>query len=373
MPLEVIQLLRQSSVPIIKALFEFPLTKTGHLHIGPDSSNYNGNLNMLPDDLAKANINLSKLDDCRNGLVSQTRAQQTVATYFRFSLMDLLHKLTNGAPHFVRCIKPNDFKLPMNFNRDKIVEQLAYTGIMETIKIRQMGFSHRLPFAEFLRRYSFLVFSFDERIVANRDNCRLLLVRLGMDGWALGKTKVFLKYYHIEYLSRLYSDQVDKIIRVQAYARRWLAIKRAEKERWHVARSVLIMQKYTRGWLARKKMSQVKQQSRVNDVTIHGQQAHYHYHQMPVAILSSSSNGNNKREEQGSSSPTSSQQQVKRRAIEQDSFYRERLQSKQSPEKAAILIQKCKPFFSHNQLARYLARGWARGWVGGWFEGFEGW
>lgn len=57
-------------------------------------------------------------------------------------------------------------------------------------------------------RYCFLAFGFDERVVANRDNCRLLLVRLKMDGWALGKTKVFLKYYHIEYLSKLYEDQV---------------------------------------------------------------------------------------------------------------------------------------------------------------------
>lgn len=57
------------------------------------------------------------------GLVSQTKAQQTVATYFRFSLMDLLHKLTNGYPHFVRCLKPNDMKQPMTFGKEKILEQ----------------------------------------------------------------------------------------------------------------------------------------------------------------------------------------------------------------------------------------------------------
>ena len=44
-----------------------------------------------------------------------------------------------------------------------------------------------------------------------------------MDGYALGKTKVFLKYFHLEYLSKLYEKQIRKIIRVQAVVRRWLA------------------------------------------------------------------------------------------------------------------------------------------------------
>lgn len=58
------------------------------------------------------------------------------------------------------------------------------------------------------RRYSFLAFGWNERVAPTRDNCRLFLLRLKMDGWALGKTKVFLKYYHTEYLSKLYETQV---------------------------------------------------------------------------------------------------------------------------------------------------------------------
>ena len=33
---------------------------------------------------------------------SQTRAQQTLATYFRYSLIELLKITLNGAPHFIR-------------------------------------------------------------------------------------------------------------------------------------------------------------------------------------------------------------------------------------------------------------------------------
>lgn len=105
--------------------------------------------------------------------------------------------MVSGSPTFVRCIKPNDARKPNFFESSKVITQLRYTGVLETIRIRQHGFSHRILFSDFLKRYCFLVYAFDERVFANRESARLLLIRLKMDGWALGKTKVFLKYYHI--------------------------------------------------------------------------------------------------------------------------------------------------------------------------------
>lgn len=95
--------------------------------------------------------------------------------------------MVSGTPQFVRCLSPNDIKAPKSFDSNKIMKQLKYTGVLETIRIRQHGFSHRILFAEFLKRYCFLAYSFDERVVANRETCKLLLIRLKMDGWALGK------------------------------------------------------------------------------------------------------------------------------------------------------------------------------------------
>lgn len=51
-------------------------------------------------------------------------------------------------------------------------------------------------------RYKFLAFDFDETVDMTKDNCRLLLIRLKMEGWLIGKTKVFLRYYNVEFLSR---------------------------------------------------------------------------------------------------------------------------------------------------------------------------
>ena len=72
-------------------------------------------------------------------------------------------------------------------------------------------------------RYQFLAFDFEETVEMTGENCRLLLLRLKMEGWMLGKSKVFLKYYTEEYLSRLYEDQVRKIVKIQSVMRAVMA------------------------------------------------------------------------------------------------------------------------------------------------------
>ena len=42
-----------------------------------------------------------------------------------------------------------------------------------------------------------------------------------MDGYALGRTKVFLKYYHIEYLAKQYERQIRCQIRNASFSS-WL-------------------------------------------------------------------------------------------------------------------------------------------------------
>lgn len=71
-------------------------------------------------------------------------------------------------------------------------------------------------------RYKFLAFDYDENVELTGDNCRLLMIRLKMEGWTIGKTKIFLKYYNEEYLSRLYETQIRKIVKVQSILRGFL-------------------------------------------------------------------------------------------------------------------------------------------------------
>ncbi|XP_061511174.1 myosin-IIIb isoform X2 [Anopheles gambiae] len=252
LPAEIIQLIRQSQYDMIRFLFQCPITKTGNLYSAIQDTGSRQNVPSFIKVDTKEKFN-------SRGLASQSRAQQTVATYFRYSLMDLLQKMVTGTPQFIRCIKPNELKAAKSFDAAKVLKQLRYTGVLETIRIRQHGFSHRFTFADFLRKYCFLAYSFEERVVSNRESCRLLLVRLKMDGWALGKSKVFLKYYHVEYLSKLYEEHVRKIVLVQACVRRWLAKALYKREKQRVALSAVTLQKHVRGWLTRRRMRILKE------------------------------------------------------------------------------------------------------------------
>lgn len=253
---------------MVRFLFQCPMTKTGNLYSALQDSDTKQKLVKVDTKVCGRRIvymvitiiiiHFQERSNSR-GLASQSRAQQTVATYFRYSLMDLLQKMVAGSPQFIRCIKPNEAKEARKFESAKVLKQLRYTGVLETIRIRQNGFSHRFPFADFLKRYCFLGFTFQEKVVANRENCRLLLVRLKMDGWALGKSKVFLKYYHVEKLARLYEERIRKVILVQALARRWLAKRLCRKKKRELAESVVTLQRHVRGWLTRRRFEKAKE------------------------------------------------------------------------------------------------------------------
>ncbi|XP_021363725.1 myosin-IIIb-like isoform X3 [Mizuhopecten yessoensis] len=271
LPGDVLNMLRASSNEVVRALFQTPLTKTGNLASGSIASS----LRSTPSSSAisspastssyvsvmsyNKHQQTSGMGGSRiysalgSASASMTRIQQTVATYFRFSLMDLLAKMVAGTPHFVRCIRPNANKHPDDFNSEKVTIQLRYTGVLETTRIRREGYSHRIPFADFLRRYHMLSFRWDERVPHTRDSCYTLLDRLGMDHFALGKTKVFLKYYHIEQLARQYEAYHRKVITLQSVIRSWHARTLYYRNKWQREKAATLIQSRFRGFVIQRK------------------------------------------------------------------------------------------------------------------------
>lgn len=57
---------------------------------------------------------------------------------FRTSLADLVERLNACAPHFIRCIKPNDLQRKSLWDEALVKRQLQYSGVLETIKIRKV-------------------------------------------------------------------------------------------------------------------------------------------------------------------------------------------------------------------------------------------
>ena len=54
--------------------------------------------------------------------------------------------LTHANPFFIRCIKSNADKAPCQFDNTIVLQQLRYTGMLATVKIRQSGYNYRLTF-----------------------------------------------------------------------------------------------------------------------------------------------------------------------------------------------------------------------------------
>uniref|UniRef100_A0A915IU69 Myosin motor domain-containing protein n=1 Tax=Romanomermis culicivorax TaxID=13658 RepID=A0A915IU69_ROMCU len=72
-------------------------------------------------------VNVDQVEVLRNSL-------------FKQSLHELRRTLNATTPHYIRCIKPNDKKLPFNFCVLRTVEQLRACGVLETIRISASGF-----------------------------------------------------------------------------------------------------------------------------------------------------------------------------------------------------------------------------------------
>ncbi|RXM29315.1 Glutamate decarboxylase 2 [Acipenser ruthenus] len=224
LPADIILLLRSSENDLIRKLVTNPLTKTG-------------NLAHTKGKVVSTN---------------QTHTSPRSPNSTKYSLMDLLSKMVAGQPHFVRCIKPNNDRQASKFDREKVLVQLRYTGVLETAKIRRQGFSHRILFANFIKRYSVLAFRSNEDPPVSPETCAAILEKAKLDNWVLGKTKLFLKYYHVEHLNLMLKEMIDRIVLVQACVRGWLGAKRYRKMQEKREQSAVVLQSAYRGHKVRK-------------------------------------------------------------------------------------------------------------------------
>ncbi|XP_018306562.1 unconventional myosin-IXa isoform X1 [Mycetomoellerius zeteki] len=116
----------------------------------------------------------------------------TVSAQFQQSLHSLMDTLNQANPFFIRCIKSNANKIPNEFDEETVQRQLRYTGMLETVRIRQAGFNVRLTYEEFIQLYRMLL---PKGLLSSQSDVRdfLLTLNLNRDNYQLGTTKVFLR------------------------------------------------------------------------------------------------------------------------------------------------------------------------------------
>ncbi|XP_066240978.1 myosin-IIIa [Saccopteryx leptura] len=275
LPTDIVLLLRSSENSVIRQLVSHPLTKTGNLPHSKTKNIINYQLRT-----SEKSINLTKGEPgetTRHARETTNMKTQTVASYFRYSLMDLLSKMVVGQPHFVRCIKPNNERQARNYDKEKVLLQLRYTGILETARIRRLGYSHRILFANFIKRYHVLCYKWSEEPAVSPDTCAAILEKAGLDNWALGKTKVFLKYYHVEQLNLMRKEAIDKLILIQACVRGFLGSRRYQKIQEKRKESAIIIQSAARGLLVRKQRKETINTKNTAVTTIQTQDQEFDY------------------------------------------------------------------------------------------------
>ncbi|XP_069067462.1 myosin-IIIa [Pleurodeles waltl] len=252
LPADIVLLLRSSENHLIRQLVTNPLTKTGNLaHTKTKGAiAYQVRSPQKPTSRGKVEF----MDTIHHPRETTNMKSQTVASYFRYSLMDLLSKMVAGQPHFVRCIKPNNDRHANRYDREKVLIQLRYTGILETARIRRQGYSHRILFANFIKRYFLICYKSNDLPPVSAECCAAILEKANFHNWALGKTKVFLKYYHVEQLNLMIKESVDRIVLIQACVRGWLGARRYRKLQEKREESAVKIQSVARGYLIRKKI-----------------------------------------------------------------------------------------------------------------------
>uniref|UniRef100_A0A671YXQ8 non-specific serine/threonine protein kinase n=1 Tax=Sparus aurata TaxID=8175 RepID=A0A671YXQ8_SPAAU len=266
LPADIVVVLRTSENKLLQQLFSSPLTKTGNL--ATSRARVTAASRSLPPQLGSGRTKVDTMEMMRHPEETTSMRRQTVASYFRYSLMDLLSKMVVGQPHFVRCIKPNDDRQALRFCKERVMVQLRYTGILETVNIRRQGYSHRITFEEFVNRYYYLAFRAHQMPETSRENAVAILQRAKLEGWVLGTTKVFLRYYHVEQLNLLLREVIARVVIMQAYTKGWLGARRYRKEREKRSRGAVVIQSAWRGHVARQNLKQIKKEREVAAVRI---------------------------------------------------------------------------------------------------------
>ncbi|XP_001369869.2 myosin-16 [Monodelphis domestica] len=160
---------------------------------------------------------LFKEEEAAAGSKKQKRGSSfmTVSNFYREQLNKLMTTLHSTAPHFVRCIVPNEFKQSGVVDAHLIMHQLACNGVLEGIRICRKGFPNRLQYPEFKQRYQVLNPNvIPQGFVDNKKASELLLGSIDIDinEYKIGHTKVFFRAGILAKLEDMRDERLAKIM-----------------------------------------------------------------------------------------------------------------------------------------------------------------
>jgi len=170
---------------------------------------------------------------------SSKQRPTTAGFKIRTSAQALITTLSACTPHYIRTIKPNETKKPLDWDAQRVQHQVKYLGLLENVRVRRAGFAYRAPFDRFVARYKKLSDKtwgvWGEWTGDMREGCQHICIATQLDQkqWQLGKTKIFIRHpeslFYLEECLERYD--YEKAALIQKAWRLWKGKKKALEQR----------------------------------------------------------------------------------------------------------------------------------------------
>ncbi|XP_072989878.1 myosin-12-like isoform X2 [Typha latifolia] len=172
----------------------------------------------------------------------------SIGTRFKQQLQALMETLSTTEPHYIRCVKPNAVLKPGIFENFNVLNQLRCGGVLEAIRISCAGYPTKRTFDEFIDRFGMLapdlIDSSDEKAV-----CSAICDKMGLKGYQIGKTKVFLRAGQ---MAELDARRTEVLANAARLLQRQIRTHLTRKEFIILRKASIQLQKFWRARLARK-------------------------------------------------------------------------------------------------------------------------
>ncbi|KAJ4719701.1 Myosin [Melia azedarach] len=189
---------------------------------------------------------------------SKSSKFSSIGSRFKLQLQQLMETLNSTEPHYIRCVKPNNLLKPAIFENANVMQQLRCGGVLEAIRISCAGYPTRRPFFEFINRFGLLA---PESLEGNYDEkvaCKKIMEKKGLQGFQIGKTKVFLRAGQMAELDARRAEvlsnaakTIQRRIRTHIARKRFIAMRQA----------TVVLQSLCRGRLACKVFDSMKKEA----------------------------------------------------------------------------------------------------------------
>ncbi|XP_048812295.1 unconventional myosin-IXa isoform X6 [Lagopus muta] len=172
----------------------------------------------------------------------------SISAQFQASLNKLMETLGQAEPYFVKCIRSNAEKLPLRFSDSLVLRQLRYTGMLETVRIRQSGYSCKYSFQDFVNHFHVLL---PQGISPSKHNVHDFFrkIKLNPDNYQVGRTMVFVKERERQLLQDLLHQEVLRRIML---LQRWFRSMLCRRQFLNMRQAAVIIQRFWRSYQSRK-------------------------------------------------------------------------------------------------------------------------